>query len=129
ILEHGVGEGHQALARLQPRDDLCELALDLVARNRFAGAGTAAVVTEIVGMPLAGAASRPARGERAAAVAALDEAAHRKIDADLLLDRRSSALMEARLDALIGLDGDQRLVVALAAADVPLQGLDARHRG
>jgi hypothetical protein len=115
ILKHDVGEGHHALAGLQPGDDLHELALELVARNRFARTDTVAVVAEIVGMPLAGAASRPACGERLAAVAALDEAAHRKVDADLLLDRRPGALMEARLNALIGLDRDQRLVVAFAA--------------
>src|SRR5262249_2468320 len=125
ILEHGVGKGHQALARLQLGDDLGELALDLVARNRFAGAGAVAVVAGIVGRPFAGAASRPARGERLAAVAALDEATQWKVDADLLLDRRPGALVQARLDALIGLDGDQRLVLALAARDIPLGRLDA----
>ena len=118
-IEHGAGEFDESPPGLQPMQDGLELALHVIAPDGLSIALAALGRAQIVGMPRAGLAARPAGGQGLVAVIAQHEAPQREVGVEVLAGRRLGALRQALLNALIGGEADQALVVSLAQRYAP----------
>nr|WP_264665992.1 hypothetical protein [Azospirillum fermentarium] len=122
-LEHILDDLERGSAWRHGLKQLLEFLLDPVAANRLAIAGTAAFRAEVIGV-IAMRPLRPAGGERAAAIAATDEATKREILIEVLSSRSAANALQTVLDALVGLEADKRLMLADPQRHAPFRGFD-----
>src|SRR5690606_25291657 len=108
----------EILRWLQLAQQALELSLQQLATNRFAIARTAVLRAQVVRVPSA-TAGRPACSERRTAIGARDEATQREILTEIFPRRHLRVPRKPILDFPVGLEADQRFVVALAQGHIP----------
>nr|WP_209594108.1 hypothetical protein [Jiella mangrovi] len=121
--EHAGGNLEQPLGRLDRLQQRLKLRFQLIATYRLPVAWTSSLAAEVVRIACMRA-RRPGSGQRRVAVAAENEPTQRKIFVEVAALRQPVHAVETVLNLLVGLEGDQPLVLARTQTYAPFRRFD-----